>query len=66
MHADLYAGLTSPLGADALRAVRDRLDPSGTCNPGKYLEMPADGQASINAVRPPATASDAATDRDRS
>lgn len=69
MHADLYAGLVSPLGAEALRAMRDRLDPAGMCNPGKLLELPADGQSSINAVRPPAQAAGdpgAAADRDRS
>ncbi|MCB0879109.1 MAG: FAD-binding oxidoreductase [Thermoleophilia bacterium] len=68
MHADLYAGLVPSLGAEAMRAIRDRLDPGGALNPGKLLEMPADGQPSINAVRPPATAGDAgaASDRDRS
>jgi alkyldihydroxyacetonephosphate synthase len=51
MHADLYADLVPRLGGEALRAVRERLDPRGTCNPGKLLELPADGQAAINAVR---------------
>lgn len=50
MHADLFAGLTAPLGMEVLRATRERLDPAGTCNPGKLLERPADGQPSINAV----------------
>jgi alkyldihydroxyacetonephosphate synthase len=68
MHADLYEGLVSPLGADALRAMRDRLDPASTCNPGKLFERPADGQAAINAVRAPATLGDveATSERDRS
>jgi alkyldihydroxyacetonephosphate synthase len=51
MHADLYADLVPRLGGEALRAVRERLDPAGTCNPGKLLELPADGQSAINAVR---------------
>ena len=68
MHTDLYAGTVSPLGADALRAMRDRLDPAGTCNPGKLLELPADGQSSINAVHSPALPGGTGTpsDRDRS
>ncbi len=68
MHTDLYAGLVSPLGAEALRAMRHRLDPAGTCNPGKLLELPGDGQASINAVRAPYApgSTDPASDRDRS
>ncbi|MEO6866797.1 MAG: FAD-binding oxidoreductase, partial [Gaiellales bacterium] len=51
MHADLYADLMPPLGADAFRASRAALDPEGLCNPGKLLELPADGQATINSVR---------------
>lgn len=51
MHADLYADLVPSLGAEALRAVRERLVPAGTLNPGKLLELPADGQSPINAVR---------------
>jgi alkyldihydroxyacetonephosphate synthase len=51
MHADLYADLVPRLGGDAMRSVRERLDPAGNCNPGKLLELPADGQAALNAVR---------------
>ncbi len=68
MHADLYEGLVSRVGAEALRAVRRRLDPHGLLNPGKLLEHPSDGQTSINAVRAPgASASDASatSERDR-
>jgi alkyldihydroxyacetonephosphate synthase len=68
MHADLYEGLVSRVGAEALRAVRRRLDPNGVLNPGKLLERPGDGQLSINAVRTPGTAAgDAgvASERDR-
>lgn len=50
MHADLFAGVTPVLGIEAMRATRERLDPTGACNPGKLLELPADGQTSINAV----------------
>lgn len=68
MHADLYAGLVPPLGAEAMRAMRARLDPRGTCNPGKLLELPTQDQYSINAVRPstPAAGSGASADRGRS
>ncbi len=69
MHTDLYEGLVPRLGAEALRAVRRRIDPNGILNPGKRLERPADGQPSINAVRPPAAAAGetgAASERDRS
>src|SRR5690606_16162457 len=51
MHADLYSDVTSPLAMEALRAARHSLDPDGSCNPGKLLEQPADGQRTINAVR---------------
>lgn len=68
MHADLYAGLTSELGVASLRAVRERLDPTGILNPGKYLNMPAEGQRSINAVQPfvDGSARDADWSRDHS
>ena len=68
MHADLYEGLVSRVGAEALRAVRRRLDPNGILNPGKLLEHPGDGQLSINAVRTPGNASGdagATSERDR-
>ncbi len=67
MHADLYEGLVSRTGAEALRAVRRRVDPHGLLNPGKLLERPSDGQASWNAVgRTLASADDAgATEHDR-
>ncbi len=66
MHADLYEGLVSRVGAEALRAVRRRLDPHGLLNPGKLLERPADGQGSINAVRAPGnSASDAGATSER-
>lgn len=52
MHADLYASTIPSLGAEAFRAVRGRLDPRGTCNPGKLLDLPADEQSTVNAVRP--------------
>jgi alkyldihydroxyacetonephosphate synthase len=50
MHADLYEARTPRLGLEVLRSMRDRLDPTGACNPGKLLERPADAQPSINAV----------------
>lgn len=50
MHRDLYADLVPRVGSEALRALRERLDPGGTCNPGKLFEHPADGQRAINAV----------------
>jgi alkyldihydroxyacetonephosphate synthase len=68
MHADLYEGLMPRLGMDAMRAMRDRLDPASTCNPGKLLERPSDGQSTINAVRRPAAPGDVETtsEHDRS
>jgi hypothetical protein len=68
MHADLYEGLMPRLGVDAMRAMRDRLDPASTCNPGKLLERPSDGQSTINAVRRPAAPGDVETtsEHDRS
>ncbi|MCW2928921.1 MAG: alkyldihydroxyacetonephosphate synthase [Thermoleophilia bacterium] len=67
MHADLFEAVTPGVGAEAIRAVRSRLDPAGTCNPGKLLERPADGQRSINAVRvaPPGTDDAARTAQDQ-
>ncbi|MCW2925845.1 MAG: Alkylglycerone-phosphate synthase [Thermoleophilia bacterium] len=52
MHADLYASTVPRLGMEAFRGVQERLDPTNACNPGKLLELPADGQRTVNAVRP--------------
>jgi alkyldihydroxyacetonephosphate synthase len=36
-HRDSYAAEIGPLGAEMLRAVKDRLDPAGILNPGVLI-----------------------------
>ena len=42
-HAPYMPAEVGELGVEALRAVKERLDPAGVMNPGKLLESPAEG-----------------------